>query len=152
MLPASISNANHSIDENRCCFCYHGRVKEIAAVFEFKTFDEMYSYLLANAKTKKEVFVKISRKKPEKCDDILSYYDAVNAALCFGWIDSTLRNVDGVLVQRFSPRKKNSHWTETNIERCRELDKKGLMREEGKRACPRWGDLYTKAAISYKEK
>ena len=74
--------------------------------------DEMYSYLKENALKEKEIFVKISRKKPDKCVDILSYYDAVNAALCFGWIDSTLRNIDGVLVQRFSPRKKNSHWTE----------------------------------------
>ena len=103
---------------------------------EFKTFDEMYSWFLANADKEKEVFVKISRQKPDKCVDILSYYDAVKVALCFGWIDSTLRNIDGVLVQRFSPRKKNSHWTELNIARCKELDKLGLMREEGKRVCP----------------
>jgi len=103
---------------------------------EFKDFDEMYSYLLENHKDKKEIFVKISRKKPEKCEGILSYYDAVNAALCFGWIDSVLRNINGVLVQRFSPRKKNSHWTELNIKRCIELDKKGLMQESGKKVCP----------------
>ena len=104
--------------------------------YDFKSFDEMYSWFLANADKEKEVFVKISRQKPEKCVDILSYYDAVKVALCFGWIDSTLRNIDGVLVQRFSPRKKNSHWTELNITRCIELDKLGLMREEGKRVCP----------------
>lgn len=96
----------------------------------------MYSWLLVNAKKEKELFVKISRQKPEKCVDILSYYDAVKAALCFGWIDSTLRSVNGYLIQRFSPRKKKSHWTTTNIEKCVELDKKGLMREEGKRVCP----------------
>ena len=104
--------------------------------FEFKSFDEMYSWLLANSANEKELFVKISRQKPENCKDILSYYEAVNAALCFGWIDSTLRNIDGELIQRFSPRKKKSHWTETNIKRCIELDQKGLMREEGKRVCP----------------
>ena len=58
--------------------------------FEFKTFDEMYHWLLENAKKEKELFVKISRQKPENCVDILSYYDAVKAALCFGWIDSTV--------------------------------------------------------------
>ena len=104
--------------------------------FDFKTFEKMYSWLKNNSTKKKELFVKISRQKPEKCDGILSYYDAVNAALCFGWIDSILRNVDGVLIQRFSPRKKKSHWTETNIKRCIELDKKGLMSIEGKKACP----------------
>ena len=104
--------------------------------FDFKTFEEMYSWLKNNSTKEKELFVKISRQKPEKCAGILSYYDAVNAALCFGWIDSTLRNVDGILIQRFSPRKKKSHWTERNINRCIELDKKGLMSIEGKKACP----------------
>ena len=96
----------------------------------------MYQWLSENAEKEKELFVKISRQKPEKCIGILSYYDAVNAALCFGWIDSTLRNIDGNLIQRFSPRKKKSHWTNTNIDRCVELNEKGLMKEEGKRVCP----------------
>ena len=103
---------------------------------EFKTFQEIYDWFLKNSQEKPELFVKISRKKPENCEGILSYYDAVNAALCFGWIDSTLRNIDGVLVQRFSPRKKNSHWTQTNINRCKELHKKGLMQPSGIKACP----------------
>ena len=111
-------------------------MKQNIKYFAFKTFDEMYQWLLENAKVKTELFVKISRQKPDKCVNILSYYDAVKAALCFGWIDSTLRNIGGVLVQRFSPRKENSHWTETNIQRCIELDQEGLITEEGKKACP----------------
>lgn len=103
---------------------------------DLKTFDEFYSWFLAHANNEKEVFIKISRQKPENCIDILSYYDAVEVALCFGWIDSTLRNLNGVLVQRFSPRKKKSHWTETNIKRCLDLDKRGLMQEDGKKVCP----------------
>lgn len=106
------------------------------AYLEFKDFDEMYAYFLVHAKEEKEIFVRVSRQKREKCVGILSYYDAVEVALCFGWIDSTLRNIDGVLVQRFSPRQKRSHWTSTNIERCLELDKKGLLTEEGKKVCP----------------
>ena len=102
----------------------------------FLTFEEMYAWLEDNANKETELFVAISRKKKENCKDILNYVDAVNAALCFGWIDSTLRNIDGVLVQRFSPRKKNSHWTDTNIKRCIELDKQGLLKRQGKAACP----------------
>ena len=111
-------------------------MKQIINYYCFKSFDEMYSWLLKNSNSETELFVVISRQKPDKCVNVLSYYDAVKAALCFGWIDSTLRKVDSVLVQRFSPRKKNSHWTTTNIERCIELDKKGLITKEGKRACP----------------
>jgi uncharacterized protein YdeI (YjbR/CyaY-like superfamily) len=111
-------------------------MKTVIAYLEFKSFAEIYRWFLANAQKEKELFVKISRQKPENCVDILSYYDAVKAALCFGWIDSTLRNINGILIQRFSPRKKNSHWTETNIKRCIELEKEGLLTKEGKEACP----------------
>lgn len=104
--------------------------------FEFKSFEEIYNRFLLNSKKETEVLVKISRQKPEKCIGILSYYDAVKAALCFGWIDSTLRNIDGNLIQRFSPRKKKSHRTETNIKRCIELNEKNLMTDDGKKVCP----------------
>ena len=109
--------------------------KEIKYI-EPKTFEDLYAWFLQNSQEKQEVFVKISRKKPENCEGILSYYNAVNVALCFGWIDSVLRNIDGILVQRFSPRRKNSHWTELNISRCKELHKKGLMQPQGIKACP----------------
>ena len=111
-------------------------MKTDIAFFDFKSFGEIYSWFLINAKKEKELFVRISRQKPEKCIGVLSYYDALKAALCCGWIDSTLRNMNGVLIQRFSPRKKNSHWTDTNIKRCIELDNQGLMTEEGRKACP----------------
>ena len=35
-------------------------------------------------------------------------------ALCFGWIDSSQKVIDGTRYQRFSPRKKNRHWSELN--------------------------------------
>lgn len=111
-------------------------MKKSIDFYEFKNFEEIYTWFLKNSREKLELFAKISRKKPEKCEGILSYYDAVNAALCFGWIDSTLRNINGVLVQRFSPRRKGSHWTELNINRCKELYKKGLMQESGIKVCP----------------
>ena len=105
-------------------------------ITDIKTFEQMYSWFLVNASKEKELFVKISKQKIENCIDVLCYTESVKAALCFGWIDSTLRNIDGNLILRFSPRRKNSHWTETNIKRCIELDEKGLMKEEGKIVCP----------------
>ncbi|MDE6023298.1 MAG: YdeI/OmpD-associated family protein, partial [Muribaculaceae bacterium] len=68
--------------------------------------------------------------------DALWYLDAVEEALCFGWIDSTLKNVDGVAMQRFGPRSKSGRWTELNKERCRRLEKLGLMTDRGRAACP----------------
>ena len=115
--------------------------------YEFKSFNEMYSWLLANYKKVNELYVLVSKQQPDKCVDIISYYDAVDAALCFGWIDSTLRNINGDLIQRFSPRKKNSHWTKTNINRCKELKKRGLLTKEGKSACPIYKKSQTKKPI-----
>ena len=67
----------------------------------------------------------------------LSYNDAVEEALCFGWIDSTLKRLpDGRLAQRLSPRRKKSHWTQLNIERCMDLERRGLMRQSGRDALP----------------
>ncbi len=58
--------------------------------------------------------------------------DIVEAALCFGWIDSTLKKLpDGRLAQRLSPRRKGSHWTELNKQRCRDLERQGLMTDFG---------------------
>lgn len=77
-------------------------------------------------------------------EDALWYPDAVEEALCFGWIDSTLKSVNGEPLQRFGPRTKSGKWTELNKERCRRLEKLGLMTENGRKACP---DLTAKFEI-----
>lgn len=68
--------------------------------------------------------------------DVLPYLDAVEEALCFGWIDSTVRPGDGVSYQRFSPRRGWSNWTELNLERCRRLERLGLMTDAGRAVIP----------------
>ena len=66
---------------------------------------------------------------------VLQYIDVVEEALCFGWIDSTLKRLpDGRLAQRLSPRRKNSHWTKLNMGRCINLEDRGLMTPAGRRA------------------
>ena len=65
----------------------------------------------------------------------IAYIDVVEEALCFGWIDSTLKRLpDGRLAQRLSPRRKKSHWTQLNIERCKDLESRGLMTDAGRSA------------------
>ncbi|KRE71944.1 YdeI/OmpD-associated family protein [Paenibacillus sp. Soil750] len=66
-----------------------------------------------------------------------SYLDSVEEALCFGWIDSTIKKLDDTqTAHRYSPRKKKSNWTELNKERVRRLDKLGLMTEAGYKVLP----------------
>ncbi len=61
-------------------------------------------------------------------DKSLLYNDAVEEALCFGWIDSTIKNIDSTYrAQRFTPRKKDSPYSRPNIERLIRLDERGMI-------------------------
>jgi uncharacterized protein YdeI (YjbR/CyaY-like superfamily) len=61
-------------------------------------------------------------------EDAVSYNDAVEEALCFGWIDSTIRSLDEThKIQRFSPRRPKSSYSQSNKERLRWLAGKGLI-------------------------
>jgi uncharacterized protein YdeI (YjbR/CyaY-like superfamily) len=65
----------------------------------------------------------------------LRYEEAVEEALCFGWIDSRVRAHDADrFVQWFSPRKEGSIWSETNRRRVARLAKRGTMVEAGLRS------------------
>lgn len=62
----------------------------------------------------------------------LSYVDAVEEALCFGWIDSTVRGIDeNCYMQYFAPRKPKSVWARTNKDRVARLIDEGAMQEAG---------------------
>lgn len=61
----------------------------------------------------------------------IAYNDAVEEALCFGWIDSTIKRLDeDRFAQRFSPRRANSHYSQANKERLRALAKQGKIMKE----------------------
>ena len=61
----------------------------------------------------------------------ISYNDAVEEALCFGWIDSTAKALDeGHQVRRFTPRRRGSPYSRLNIERLIRLDSLGLIHPE----------------------
>ena len=62
----------------------------------------------------------------------LAYVDAVEEALCYGWIDSTVRSLDDTrYVQLMTPRKAKSTWARTNKARVERLIAQGLMAEAG---------------------
>ncbi len=62
----------------------------------------------------------------------IPYDDAVEEALCFGWIDSTVRRLDEEsYLQKFTPRKSKSNWCESNVKRARRLIAEGLMTKAG---------------------
>ena len=69
-------------------------------------------WLEKNYNKKKDVWLIYYKKHTKK--KTIPYDDAVEEALCFGWIDSTVKRIDDEKhVQRYSPRKLNSVWSET---------------------------------------
>lgn len=98
--------------------------------------EEFRSWLLKNSQSEKECWVVAKRGKPTD-SKVLLYVDAVEEALCFGWIDSTRKKLEsGETVQRFSPRRKGSIWSELNKERCRRMEKLGRMTDAGRAVLP----------------
>ena len=62
----------------------------------------------------------------------MTWSEAVDQALCFGWIDSVARRLDDTRrVQRFTPRKPKSSWSAVNIKKVAELTARGLMTPAG---------------------
>lgn len=106
-------------------------------ILYFSNRAEFRDWLIKHSISEKECCVNSKRGKP--IGEGFFYIDAVEEALCFGWIDSVYKKVDGVTLQRFSPRKKDSPWTELNKERVRRLIKLGLMRKEGEKLLPPLG-------------
>jgi uncharacterized protein YdeI (YjbR/CyaY-like superfamily) len=82
----------------------------------------------------------------------ITWPEAVDGALCFGWIDGIRKSVDGLSYMiRFTPRKPRSAWSAVNITRATDLSKLGLMHRAGLAAFAKRGD--EKSAIySYEQR
>ena len=62
----------------------------------------------------------------------VSYAESVEEALCFGWIDTTIRRLDDKrYARKFCPRVRTGHWSAINIERVRRLKREGRMTAVG---------------------
>ena len=105
---------------------------EIINLLHFKDRSELRQWLADNHRKEKCCWVVTYRSKCPKWSAI-PYIEVVEEALCFGWIDSTLKRLpDGRLVQRLSPRRHKSHWTQLNLNRCMDLEDRGLMTDAGR--------------------
>lgn len=104
-------------------------------ILNIKSAAAFSTWLIKNHDKQSECYLNVKKGRP--IDNKTFYYlDAVEVALCFGWIDSSQKIVDGIRYQRFGPRRKNSRWTELNKERVRRLEKLGLMTDAGRKVLP----------------
>lgn len=88
------------------------------------------TWLVENHATAKEIWLVFYKKHVKKPG--LAYEEAIEEALCFGWIDGLLKRIDDEKhTIRFSPRRKNSIWSERNKQRVRKMIQEGRMTEVG---------------------
>jgi uncharacterized protein YdeI (YjbR/CyaY-like superfamily) len=96
----------------------------------FTSPEEFYDWLEEHHEMESEVYVGFYKTHTGKRG--MSWSEAVDQALCFGWIDTRANSIDeDRYMQRFTPRKPGSNWSKINVEKVAKLKEAGLMRPAG---------------------
>ena len=90
--------------------------------------EEWREWLSENFWTEREIWFVFPVKASGEVS--VSYNDAVEEALCFGWIDSTAKSLDALHgIRRFTPRREGSPYSRPNVERLIWLEERGMLHE-----------------------
>ena len=108
------------------------KLLEANAIF-FDGPQEFYAWLEEHHADEDEVLVGFYKKHTGK--QTMTWSQAVDQALCFGWIDGVMNRIDHERhVQRFTPRRKGSNWSKVNVEKMARLEAEGLAAPAGRKA------------------
>jgi uncharacterized protein YdeI (YjbR/CyaY-like superfamily) len=108
-------------------------VMDRAPRFEPSSRAEWREWLAANHATEGGVWLVLRKRRSG--EPPVTYLDAVEEALCFGWIDGRMNRLDDDrMLQWFAPRRPRSTWARTNKERVERLEAAGLMTDAGRAA------------------
>jgi uncharacterized protein YdeI (YjbR/CyaY-like superfamily) len=103
---------------------------ELRDPLNFTSAREWRDWLALNHAGEKEAWLVIRKKESRRTG--ISYSQALEEALCYGWIDGKMKSIDGdTFVLRFSPRKPGSVWARTNKETAEKLIASGRMTDAG---------------------
>lgn len=121
--------------------------------FTFANQEDWEAWLEANAETVPGVWLRIAKRSAEQ--STVSYAQALESALCYGWIDGQKQaESEHYWLQRFTPRTANSIWSKVNKAKAEALAAAGRMRPAGLRAIDqakrngRWEAAYSLASTS----
>lgn len=99
-------------------------------ILEPRSTEDWRAWLAANHDSRTEIWLVVQHKASPRPGP--RYGEAVEQALCFGWIDSSTRRHDEhSFRQRFSPRRPGSNWSDLNRARASRMIEQGLMTEHG---------------------
>ncbi len=111
------------------------------------------AWLDAHHDSAADVWLRIAKKHSGLAT--LSIEDALDGALCFGWIDGQRKGLDEVSFrQRYCPRRARSSWSQVNVERVERLTAEGRMRPSGlaeverAKADGRWDAAYERQSTA----
>jgi uncharacterized protein YdeI (YjbR/CyaY-like superfamily) len=105
---------------------------EVTPTF-FKTPADLRRWLTKNGGTATELWIGMYKKSSGRGG--VTYREALDEALCFGWIDGVRKRLDDeAFVQRFTPRTVKSYWSEVNVKRAQQLIEAGRMHATGRAA------------------
>lgn len=108
---------------------------QIGETLTVTTRGEFRRWLAQNHRTKNEIWLVIYKKASRRAT--IAYEDAVEEAMCFGWINGIVKSINHEkYAQRFLPRRIGSHWTEANRAKARRLIAEGKMRPTGRAVLP----------------
>jgi uncharacterized protein YdeI (YjbR/CyaY-like superfamily) len=120
------------------------------AIVLFNTSAAWEDWLSKNHRQPTGVWLKIAKKAAHK--QSISYLEALDVALCYGWIDGQKRSYDtDYFLQRFTPRRPKSVWSKVNVDNIARLTAAVLMKEAGlaaveaAKADGRWDQAYDSA-------
>jgi uncharacterized protein YdeI (YjbR/CyaY-like superfamily) len=114
----------------------------------FRSAAEFRSWLKQHHAKAAELHVGFHKRKSGKPS--ITWPEAVDQALCYGWIDGLRRSIDDTsYVIRFTPRRPGSVWSTVNVQRVKELDRLGKMRAAGLKA---FKALKTSKVYSYEQR
>lgn len=127
--------------------------KDGRPIVAFASQREWEDWLEAEHAASEGVWLKLAKKNSRV--ETVSFDEALESALCYGWIDSQAASLDErFYLQRFTPRRKRSRWSRINRDRVAELTKQGRMKPAGlaqvelARADGRWDAAYDSPATA----
>ncbi|MEK6256062.1 MAG: YdeI/OmpD-associated family protein, partial [Chloroflexota bacterium] len=95
-----------------------------------KNRSEWRAWLSSNHDQVSEIWLVYYKKASGKTS--IAYNESVEEALCYGWVDSIIKTIDEEkYARKFTPRKPDSQWSESNIKRVEAMIAAGLMTEHG---------------------
>ncbi len=102
-------------------------------ILEFKTYEAFETWLIQHHEDSKGFWLKIFKKASGEVS--ITYAEALEVALCYGWIDGQKQSFDEkAWLQRFTPRREKSIWSKVNVGHVERLIKEGRMMPAGLKA------------------